>query len=248
MIIAAALALSLAQPVVLDFKVNGLDRQALVFAGTNTANAPLVLCFHGHGGNMRIISRSYHVHEDWPEATVVYLQGLPTPGMTDPEGKKNGWEIRGTDPEKTRDVPFFDAVYNHFKKSGTIDMNRVYAMGHSNGGGMSFLLWAARGEKLAAVAPFSSGGFRRYNPTKQVPAFIGGGTGDETVKWPIQQASIDVALKLNDVKEVGKKGPLTTYKGANGMEVQTYITDGGHKFDQKWVGPMVEFFKRHTRK
>src|SRR6478672_3764464 len=50
---------------------------------------PLVFDFHGHGGKDRHAARSHRLHEAWPEAVVVYMQGLNTPGkLTDPEGKK----------------------------------------------------------------------------------------------------------------------------------------------------------------
>ena len=39
----------------------------------------------------------------------------------------------------------------------TIDPRRVYAMGHSNGGGFTYVLWAARGDRFAAYGPSSSG-------------------------------------------------------------------------------------------
>lgn len=54
--------------------------------------APVVFAFHGHGGTMRNSAKKFRIHELWPEAIVVYPRGLPTPSMTDPEGKKPGWQ------------------------------------------------------------------------------------------------------------------------------------------------------------
>lgn len=52
---------------------------------------PVVLL--GHHGGSRQASRSFQMHSEWPEAIVVYMQGLPTPGQwTDPDGKKPGWQ------------------------------------------------------------------------------------------------------------------------------------------------------------
>jgi SAM-dependent methyltransferase len=60
--------------------------------------APLFFAFHGHGGNMRQADRSFSYQAQWPEAVIVYPQGLPTPGqLTDPEGKRNGWRTLADD-------------------------------------------------------------------------------------------------------------------------------------------------------
>src|SRR5947209_19138424 len=75
--------------------VDGVQREALVFAPAKKteAKAPLVFDFHGHGGTAKHAARTHHLHETWPEAVVVYMQGLNTPGrLTDPEGKKSGWQ------------------------------------------------------------------------------------------------------------------------------------------------------------
>src|SRR5690242_17030508 len=78
-----------------QWNVEGLDREALVYApsAAKTTPAPLVFVFHGHGGNMKGAANSFHMHTLWPEAMVVYPQGLNTPGkLTDLEGKRPGWQ------------------------------------------------------------------------------------------------------------------------------------------------------------
>src|SRR5437667_8588175 len=75
--------------------VDGVQREALVFepAKKTADKVPLVFDFHGHGGTAKQAARTHHVHEAWPDALVVYMQGLNTPGkLTDPEGKKSGWQ------------------------------------------------------------------------------------------------------------------------------------------------------------
>ena len=58
--------------------------------------SPVVFAFHGHGGTMRHAAATFGYHKVWPEAVVVYMQGLPTPGaITDPEGKRPGWQRTG---------------------------------------------------------------------------------------------------------------------------------------------------------
>ena len=55
-------------------------------------------------GNGPARGATHHFHETWPEAIVVYMQGLNTPGkLTDPEGKKSGWQS-GPGDQKDRDL------------------------------------------------------------------------------------------------------------------------------------------------
>ena len=71
--------------------------------------APVILAFHGHGGNMYFAARGMTFQNQWPEAIVVYPQGLPTPGIIlDGEGEKSGWQS-GPGDQKDRDLAFFDA-------------------------------------------------------------------------------------------------------------------------------------------
>ena len=75
------------------WEVDGAKREALVFAPTKKADgkAPLLFDFHGHGGTAKNAARTHHFHQTWPEAVVVYMQGLNTPGkLTDPEARNRG--------------------------------------------------------------------------------------------------------------------------------------------------------------
>jgi len=141
-----------------EWKIDGLDREALVHIppSAKTNAAPIVFAFHGHGGSMQNAARMFGYHTIWPEAIVVYMQGLNTPGrLTDPEGKKPGWQ-HSLGAEGDRDLKFFDAVLASLKKDYKVDTKRIYSTGHSNGGGFTYLLWEARGKEFAAFAPSAS--------------------------------------------------------------------------------------------
>src|SRR4051812_14847567 len=89
------LLLPAAEPAPRTWDVDGVKREALVYtpAKKTEGKLPLVFDFHGHGGTARLAARTHRFQEDWPEAVVVYMQGLNTPGkLTDPEGKKSGWQ------------------------------------------------------------------------------------------------------------------------------------------------------------
>jgi polyhydroxybutyrate depolymerase len=138
-----------------EWNVNGVPREALIYAPpTAKTNAtPVVFAFHGHGGTMERAARMFDYHTEWREAIVVYMQGLNTPGrLTDPEGKRAGWQHAIGD-QADRDLKFFDAVLASLKRDYRVNEKRIYATGHSHGGGFTYLLWAARGDPFAAFAP-----------------------------------------------------------------------------------------------
>src|SRR5437867_3453258 len=84
-----------AEPPPTKWTVDGVERVALVFPpSTSTgAKSPVVFAFHGHGGNMHFAARGMAFQNAWPEAIVVYMQGLPTPGrLGDEEALRPGWQ------------------------------------------------------------------------------------------------------------------------------------------------------------
>jgi polyhydroxybutyrate depolymerase len=231
-----------------SWKIDGAEREALVRMPNA---APLVFAFHGHGGSMANAARMFRIHEIWPEAAVVYLQGLPTPGqLTDPEGKKNGWNSAPNDPVN-RDLKFFDAVYASL--IDRVDTNRVYCAGHSNGGGFTYCLWAARGDVFAAVAPSASAAGRSGGMLAFKPAMHIAGTKDTLVKYEWQVRMMDYLKKLNRCSDASEQwatsGSLvgTRYPSAIGTPFISLIYPGTHKFPREAPELIVRFFKEHQR-
>jgi polyhydroxybutyrate depolymerase len=77
-------------PTRLEWNIEGVTREALVYVppAAKTTPSPVVFAFHGHGGTMKGAATTFAYHRHWPEAIAVYMQGLNTPGaLTDPEGK-----------------------------------------------------------------------------------------------------------------------------------------------------------------
>lgn len=233
-----------------EWQVDGVAREGLVCAPgkAKEANTPVVFVFHGHGGTARHAARTMGFHEAWPEAICVYLQGLPTPGaITDPEGKKNGWQ-RTPGDQKDRDIKFFDAVLTWLKKEYRVDEKRIYATGHSNGGAFTYLLLAQRGEVLAAVAPSASAAGRRLGEFKPLPVMHIAGRSDPLVKFAWQEATIEAIKKVNGVGEGKPWGEhCTMYSSEKGKPVVTYITDGDHGFENDAVKVIVKFFKEQAK-
>ena len=239
-----------------EWMIDGVTRQALVSAPASAATNPasLIFAFHGHGGSMQNAARSFRMHEVWPEAVVVYMQGLPTPGqLTDPEGKRNGWQKNAAD-QGGRDLKFFDAVLGSLQKECKIDPKRIYATGHSNGGGFTYLLWAERGDVFAAVAPSGALSLPALPKLKPKPLLHLAGETDPLVKFSWQEKMIQAVRKLNGCAESGlpwaSAGDLTgtLYPSATGAPLITLIHPGGHNFPAEAPDLIVRFFKENGRK
>ena len=233
-----------------EWSVDGVNREALVHVSEVLKGKlmPVVFAFHGHGGNMRNSTRAFPIHELWPEALVVCLQGLPTPGrLTDPEGKKNGWQS-GVGDKEDRDLKFFDAVFETLKKEQPVDLSRVYALGHSNGGGFTYLLWAERGDAFAAMAPSGSAAFKSLPKLKPKPVLHVAGETDPLVKFDWQKRMIDGLLAVNQcVKGTAWDQDIncTFYASALGAPVVTAIHPGGHEYPKQAPAVIVKFFNQH---
>ena len=235
-----------------EWKVGDVVREGLLYAPADAREkpAPLVFVFHGHGGSMRNASRSFPIHQLWPEAISVYLQGLKTPGaLTDPNGTRAGWQSR-LGSEGDRDLKLFDIVLESLKKEYKVDTNRIYCTGHSNGGGFTYLLWSARPDVFAAVAPSSAvpaPGSRDLTPK---PVFHVAREADPLVKFAWQKLTIDALIKRNGCDAQGQKweGACTMYPSKGGTPVITYIHPGGHALPVACVPLIVKFFKAYPKR
>jgi len=236
--------------------VLGAPREALVSIPETAAAAPtpVVFVFHGHGGTMQNAARTISIHAVWPEAIVFYPQGLPTPGqLTDKEGKRSGWQARAGD-QGDRDLALVDTLLAAAKAEFRVDPKRVFATGHSNGGGFTYLLWAERPDEFSAFAPSSSVlGQEKKRPTTPKPILHIAGRTDPLVKFAWQERAMAAVRKIDRCDETGVPwapgGPLATlYPSAVGSPVVTLIYPGGHTFYTEAPAVIVKFFKTYGGK
>lgn len=245
-----AAAVGAAEPVRREWQVEGVTREGLVYvpADAKTRPSPLVFVFHGHGGSMGNVARTFAVHSLWPEAIVVYLQGLNTPGrLTDPEGKKPGWQHSAGD-HGDRDLKLFDAVLAGLRRELRVDDRRIYSTGHSNGGGFTYLLWATRGELFAAMAPSAAAARNVKDTLKPKPVMHLAGEKDALVKFEWQRETMVALRQLNQCGEGRPWDTLCTYyPSALGAPVVTMIHPGPHTFPRSAPALIVKFFKENVR-
>lgn len=232
-------------PTNITVQVDGLQREALVYVPEKMDQpTPIVFGFHGHGGNMRNAARSFRIHEHWPEAIVVYMQGIPTPGrLTDREGRRNGWQ-HAAGEQGDRDLKFFDELYKQLRTKYTIDEKCVYAMGHSNGGGFTYLLWLKRPDVFAGFAPCAAM-LREASELKPKAAMHIAGTKDPLVRYNWQDRNMAAIRRV-----VGASGEPTKWQNY-GLKYQTQnqlpwievIHDGAHEYPSFAGELTVTFFK-----
>jgi polyhydroxybutyrate depolymerase len=135
----------------------------------------LVLVFHGAGISAeRFVNYTRFSNvADREGFLIVYPQG---------QGPKEEafWDTSAG----SRDVQFVSDLIDHLQIRCNVDPNRIYATGHSNGGGMVNRLACDLADRIAAIGPvsgaYSSGG---CSPSRPIPVFAIHGTGDNIVSY-----------------------------------------------------------------
>jgi len=132
------------------------------------------------------------------------------------------------------------------KATYAVDSRRVYATGHSNGGWFVYVLWAARGDRFAALAPASAVFGGMADQAQPKPALIIAGRQDHLVSFPVQQRTIDAVLRLNKADAVGTpwagRAELHRSKIA---ETVIYVHPGAHPLPPNAAELVTKFFREH---
>ena len=240
---------SAATPLTLSWTIDGVQRQALVFPPAPTfaaMKAPVIFGFHGHGGTMQS-ARGMRFQELWPEAVVVYPQGLPTPSHVDPAGLRNGWQ---SEPGQVgdRDLKFFDAMLATLHQKFTIDDRRVYVSGFSNGAIFSLLLWAERGKELAAIGVCAGVLKPTVKLTVPRPVIDIGGRKDNVAVFALQEQSWQTERDVNGCSAAPQPcGPgCKLYPSSKKAPVMTIVHPGGHVYPPWASERIAAFFKNHV--
>ena len=233
----------------MTWTIGGVRREAIVFVpeSAHEEAAPVILVFHGHGGTMSRTARLGYQNL-WPEAIVICPQGLPTVTGNDPEGTRSGWQQKAGD-SGDRDLECVDAMLATVRDRYKVDIGRVFATGHSNGGGFTYLLGSARPQTFAAIAPSAAGarGFREA--TNPLPVLHIAGRNDTTVPFAKQQHTVARIRTFNACEPEGQPwasaGDLvgTLYPSKAGAPVVWAEHPGAHKNPRAAPELIVRCFK-----
>ena len=200
------------------------DREFIVYAPTGlSGNVPVLFSLHGTGNDFTGYGvQNYNSLADAEKFIVVYPRGtefhFPVFGAT-----ARGWHSDGT---YNKDTKFFEDIIswlnNTMPKSGyTIDNNRIYMTGFSNGGMMTYST-AFASDKFAAFSSISGiqmnefhlqhfGPQEWHGDYKLTPFMHIHGTKDDFVKYTLVPTIVDNMINRN-----GLDPNVTTYSDGNG--------------------------------
>ncbi len=236
---------------------------------------PVVLAFHGGGGNAETMVRFSGLNEkaDKEGFLVVYPNGtgkLADRLLTFNAGNCCGYAMQ----QKVDDVAFTRSLLDDLAKVAVVDPKRVYATGMSNGAIMSYRLASELSDRIAAIAPVAGPmGTETCSPKRPVPVIHFHGTDDQSAPFKggkgkkslaetnfySVEHSIRAWVKANGCKETpvivklpkkvddGTSVETRTYGGGkDGSEVVLVVIEGGA---HTWPGrePRVKFLGKSTK-
>ena len=239
----------------LTWTVEGVTREALVHPPTGGSGpAPVIIAFHGHGGtDTGYAEKAFEL--SWPEAIVVYPQGLRTKTPVDSDCRESGWQESVGDVNcyngiVDQDIKFFDAMLPTFKEKYNANLSLVFVHGWSNGADFIYnALWRARRDKIAALAP-AGGNMDTTDGKQPIPVLHIAGTQDTRVLFAEQERDVQNVRILNQCVATGKKWAA----GSNGLIATKYDSpinapvifltyNGDHRYPFSVPPLMVRFFK-----
>ncbi len=141
-----------------------------------TEPMPLVVALHGSGMQGKEMAEKTALSQlaDRQGFVVVY-----------PDGLKQKWNVSGQAPEDN--VAFVHALINHVQQIRSIDPQRIYVVGLSNGGILAQKLACEAPDQIAAIATVAASlplQFSSHCQTqKPVSLLMINGTADSVVPW-----------------------------------------------------------------
>jgi polyhydroxybutyrate depolymerase len=176
-----------------------------------TKAVPLVVDFHGLGGNGKDESNSspYPAQTDPDGVVMAFPTGLAGPGG-------NAWNVGPCCVKNTDDVAFAKALVTEIEKTACIDTKRVYAVGFSMGGGMSHYLACHAADVFAAVAPAAFDLLKENvddcKPARPISEITFRSTGDQVVTYA---GGASMAVQGMPITFLGAKGTFQKWAQIN---------------------------------
>ena len=146
---------------------------------------PLVLLLHGYGSS-GLIQEAYMAFTPLSDSRG-FLYAAPD-GLTDPGGSQywNGTDACCDFYSDTDDSGYLRGLIESIQGELSVDDRRIYLIGHSNGGYMSYRMACDHADLIAAIAPLAGVTWldpAQCNPSEPVSVLHMHGTSDATVLY-----------------------------------------------------------------
>ena len=236
----------------------GLQRDYILYVPASYSAgtvAPLVFNFHGYSSDafQQMWYGDFRAIADTAGFLLVHPEGtLDNSGTTH-------WNV-GWGGSTVDDIGFTAALIDSLSANYSIDQNRIYSTGMSNGGYMSYKLACGLSNRIAAIASVTGsmniGWFNNCNPTHPIPVMEIHGTADPTVSYNASSYTESMSSIMAfwahfnncNATSIVTNVPNTNLidgctaehqlweDGNNGVEVEHYkIIDGEHT----WPGSLI---------
>jgi poly(3-hydroxybutyrate) depolymerase len=192
----------------------------------------LVFAFHWMGGTMQDVDGGGSSGATWSYYGL-QAQANNSTIFVAPQGNGNGWGNSGG-----ADLKFVDDMFALIEGDLCVDTTRVFALGFSYGGGMSYAIACARAKVFRAVAVYSGAQLSGCDGGKDPIAYLGiHGVSDGTCGISGGRSLRDTFVKNNGCTAQSPPEPsagsgkhnCTTYSGCkSGYPVEWCAFDGGH--------------------
>ena len=215
---------------------------------------PIVFALHGKGGKNTSWVNQLKSFTDSGEFVGIY-----------PQGHLDSWNL-GTEPSKADDVAFINSIIKELENYNNLNMNKIYAIGTSNGSGMVNKL-GIHTSHFKAIAPVVSQLMESMpikDNTKPLSIFQINGAKDSTI--PIDGGiafghnfldalksaelwAINFECALPPQKKIMNDKTIYTFIGCNDNKEIKYIRveNGGHNLKPTYPNMFSDiwnFFKR----
>ena len=210
---------------------DGIDREYILYIPNSydgTSSVPLMLNFHGFGGSASQFMQEADMRSLAEANTfiLVYPQG----SCLDGSSHWNPCPIGGDNKSTADDVGFIESIISEISSQYTIDMERIYAAGYSNGGMMAYGLANYKSDLIAAVASVSGTMLNCTGPTSHpMPVVHLHGTSDGVVSyngsndWNSVQSTLDYWTSFNNTIST----PTINTDNTGGMTIEHYSYEQG---------------------
>ncbi|MEI7617790.1 MAG: alpha/beta fold hydrolase [Actinomycetota bacterium] len=151
-----------------------------------TKAVPLVVLLHGYGASGAIQEAYFQIQPIAESHGFLYVHADGTKNATGSQFWNATDACCGGPAATVDDSAYITSIIESVQKNYKVDPKRIYVMGHSNGGFMSYRMACDHADKIAAIASLAGATFSDISkcaPSEPVSVLEIHGTGDQTIKY-----------------------------------------------------------------